>query len=419
MTKKHTLAAAAALALALAVPPAIAQPSPGVTIYGIVDAGLSHTTGYAGGSRSDLVSGIMEGTRLGARGNEDLGGGFRALFTIEQRIELDSGTLSSRPPSGSQLPDRASTATLMGLPAALQLAVSAVAANIGATVGVNLGNGAWDRQSYVGLVTPVGAILAGRQYTPAYETVATFETLGTQSSLSAGQISAIPAAIDIRANNALQYRIVQGPITAGLMYALGESAVSTDASRLIGAQVSYRTDAFGVGIGYNTRNNEAGQKSLTSLVLGARLRAGPGDANVMFAKYKDDNPTGLSSIAGLLTPQVGAGAATLVQDAFIEAFKQDSRQYQIGYKLSSGAHTVYVAYNKLDDRRPADADVQSYGVAYTYALSKRTDLNAVLTQFDNSGLAQAAPGQAGFLGGVTAAAGKDSTNVAVGIRHRF
>ncbi len=67
----------------------------------------------------------------------------------------------------------------------------------------------------------------------------------------------------------------------------------------------------------------------------------------------------------------------------------------------------------------ANADVSSYGVVYSYALSKRTDLNAVLALFDNKGLGQAAPGQAGFLGGFTESAGTDATNVAFGIRHRF
>jgi len=42
-----------------------------------------------------------------------------------------------------------------------------------------------------------------------------------------------------------------------------------------------------------------------------------------------------------------------------------------------------------------------------------------VTQFTNDGLAQAAPGQAGFLGGVTSAAGVGSTNVAFGINHKF
>ena len=71
------------------------------------------------------------------------------------------------------------------------------------------------------------------------------------------------------------------------------------------------------------------------------------------------------------------------------------------------------------DRRAANADVASYGAAYSYALSKRTDINVVLTHFDNKNLAQAAPGQAGFLGGVTKSAGTDSNSLALGVRHRF
>lgn len=91
----------------------------------------------------------------------------------------------------------------------------------------------------------------------------------------------------------------------------------------------------------------------------------------------------------------------------------------IGYRLTCGVHTVVVAYNRLDDKRPNNADTASYGATYTYALSKRTNLNAVLTRFNNKGLGQAAPGGNGFLGGVTSTAGTDSTNIAFGIRHTF
>ena len=77
-----------------------------------------------------------------------------------------------------------------------------------------------------------------------------------------------------------------------------------------------------------------------------------------------------------------------------------------GYRLPvAGVHTLYLAYTKLDDRRGSNADVASYGAVFTYALSKRTDINLVLTHFENKNLAQAAPGQAGFLGGVTAQRG--------------
>lgn len=198
------LAAASSVSMAQA-------PASTVTLYGIMDAGLTYTTGLAN-NKTQLVSGIMEGSRFGLRGNEDIGGGYRALFVMEHRAEINNGTTGSRPPSGSQVPDRLNQAALLGLPGALQPAVSGVAAGIGGTLGVNLGGAFWDRQAYVGLVTPFGAVLAGRQYTPAYETFAAFDTLGTQSSLSAGQVASIPSSVTIRANNALQYRIVLGKI---------------------------------------------------------------------------------------------------------------------------------------------------------------------------------------------------------------
>ena len=80
---------------------------------------------------------------------------------------------------------------------------------------------------------------------------------------------------------------------------------------------------------------------------------------------------------------------------------------------------MYVAYSAYNDKRPNNADTASYGVTYSYAFSKRTDLNTALTHFNNKGLAQAAPGNAGSLGGVTASAGRDSSSLALGLRHRF
>lgn len=409
---------------------ALAQTAaPTVTIYGIVDAGVTHTTGLAS-EKNQVVSGIMDGSRFGLRGNEDLGGGFRALFTVEHRLEINNGTGSNRPPSGSQVPDRFNNVALLSqvsgvaLPGALAPAVAGVAANLGARLGVNVDavNRFWDRQAFVGLVTPFGGILLGRQYTPAYEINATFDIMGTQSSLSAGQVASIPASVDIRVSNALQYRIVLGGITASAMYSLGDPATVTGnskANRLGGAMAMYKTDRFAVGVGHNQRNNDLGQKSLKSTFVGASANVGPGTVSVLLGQFEDDNPSGVSGIAASLTPLTGATGATLVQAAFTEALKQDGRLAHVGYRMTSGLNTFYVAYSQYNDRRPANADVASYGVAYSYALSKRTDLNAVLAHFANKNLAQAAPGQAGFLGGVTKSAGTDANSFAAGVRHRF
>ena len=146
---KRTVLALTALAAACGAAVAQSTPPPTVTVYGIADAGLVHTTGLAGNNKNQLVSGIMEGSRFGLRGNEDIGGGWRAIFTMEHRMELNNGTVSNRPPSGLAVPDRLSQAALLGLPGALQPAVTGVAGNIAQTIGVNLGGRFWDRQVFV------------------------------------------------------------------------------------------------------------------------------------------------------------------------------------------------------------------------------------------------------------------------------
>lgn len=396
-----------------------AQTDSSVTLYGLADVGITSVSGLRAGTVTQVASGIMEGSRWGVKGTEDMGGGYKTIFTLEARVELDTGASSNRPITGSQLSDRFSQAALLGLPGGLQPAVDAVDGLLATQYGVNVNNAVFDRQAFVGLITPVGAVLAGRQYTPAYETFATYDIMATQSALSAGQIVQFPAVFEIRTSNALAYRIVKDGISGSFMYAPGEVAGDSGKGRLLGINAGYKTAAFSVGLGYTTRNNELGEKSLTSTVLGASMNMGSSTISSLVAKIKDDHPNGLSAIAPALTPLIGAGSAGLVQTSFINAFKQDGTLFHIGYRNVTGPHTISVAYSRYDDKRPANADVKSYGAAYTYALSKRTDLNAVLVRFDNSANAQVAPGGNGYLGGVTASAGTDSTGLAFGIRHRF
>ena len=398
-----------------------------VQLYGLVDAGITRVSGLAQGSVTQLASGVMEGSRWGLKGTEDLGGGYKAIFTLENRFEVDTGSLSNRPISGSQVPDRIATPAALGLSTAgLAGVLNAAAVNgvnpmLGSTFGVNLANNQFDRQAFVGLITPVGAVLAGRQYTPGYEVSATFDAMETQSSLAAGQLAAIPAGFDIRVSNALQYRIQTGGVTASLMVAMGETGASSSNSRLVGAMAMYKGDGYAVGIGHNTRNNEVGQKSLTTTTMGGWVNVGPGKLSALYSIHKDNNPSGFSTLAQTLVSMNGALAAVAadVQAAYINAFKVDAHLFNIGYRIPFGASTVTFAYSKRNDKTAFDGDVSSYGVAYTYALSKRTDLNAVLTRFDNGTKGQAAPGGNGYLGGVTRAAGVDSTSIAFGIRHRF
>lgn len=400
--KKTLIAAASTLACASA----FSQ----VTLYGLADIGVTHVSGYAQGSVTQLSSGIMEGSRWGIKGEEDMGGGFKALFTLESRVEMDTGGLGNRPASGNQLPDRLTA----GLPATLAASLTNTA--IGPTLGVNPTNNAFDRQAWVGLVTPIGGFLLGRQYTPGFEALATFDIMNTQSALSAAQIVTVPAGVDIRYNNTLQYRIVQGPWNASLMYGFGEQANSAS-DRLLGINTLYRSSAFSAGFGYNTKKNALDQQALRTTVLGASTTQGSWTVSGMLARIEEPNPSAGPALAAGL----GAGGvpAPLIASV-LDRLKQDANLLHIGLRYNMGvAGQVTVAYNQLNDKRASNADTTSYGVAYTYPLSKRTDLNAVLTRFNNKGSAQAAPGGNGYLGGVTGVAGQDATSIALGIRHRF
>lgn len=405
MNKSLTLIACAA---ALSCGTAAAQTS--VNLYGLADVSITRVTGYAQGSVTSLSSGHMEGSRWGLKGEEDLGGGYKALFTMESRVELDNGGLGNRPESGNQLPDRLTA----GLPASLAAALTNVA--IGPSLGVNVNNAGFDRQAWLGLVTPVGGFLMGRQYTPAFEALATFDIMNTQSALSAGQIVTIPAGLDIRYNNTLQYRVVQGPWSGSLMASFNGGA-SSSSNQLLGLNALYRGDAFQAGFGYNTKNDSAGLQALRTTVFGASTNLGAWKVSGMFARIQEPNPSaGQELTAGLTAQAVPAPLIATVLDRL----KQDANLLHLGARYDMGAAgQLTVAVNRLNDRRSSDADITSYGVAYTYPLSKRTDVYGVLARFNNSANAQAAPGGNAYLGGVTATAGTDSTSIAVGMRHRF
>jgi predicted porin len=401
--KLSIVAAACALAGS-----AFAQQS-AVTLYGVADIGVTSVSGYRQGRVTGVSSGIMEGSRWGIRTSEDLGGGWRVLATLESRFELDTGAAGNRPASGTQLPDRITTGLLPAVAAG-------VTGAIGPTLGVNTGNNLFDRQAFVGLVTPIGGFLAGRQYSPGFETFATFDVMQTQSAMSPGQLLAIPAGLDIRVNNSLQYRIVQGPLSAAAMVGFGEAG-STGNGRFMGINSTYKTDRFSVGFGYNTKNNSAGQRALSTAVVGASASFGSVGVTGMLANIKEPNA---SSGPELFTGFTGAGIPASVANSVIDRLKQDANLLHLGmrYTFANSSH-VSVALNRFNDKRASDADVTSYGVAYTYPFSKRTNVNFVLTQFNNSANAQAAPGGNGYLGGVTATAGTDSTSIAIGLRHAF
>lgn len=78
-----------ALAVLAASGAALAQSS--VTIYGRADLAVGAEKTLGKSSESKVFDGGLTTSRLGFRGTEDLGGGLKATFQLEQRINLSTG----------------------------------------------------------------------------------------------------------------------------------------------------------------------------------------------------------------------------------------------------------------------------------------------------------------------------------------
>src|ERR1700722_18398714 len=69
-----------------------------VTLYGILDNVVSYTSNVRvgtneGSSNVALSNAMMQGNRWGLKGAEDLGGGLKALFVLEDGFTLSNGKL--------------------------------------------------------------------------------------------------------------------------------------------------------------------------------------------------------------------------------------------------------------------------------------------------------------------------------------
>jgi predicted porin len=219
--KKSLLALAVAAAL-----PAVAQAQSSVTLYGILDASVEYSNDDAntalsvvngqatvGDSTIRLNSGIGSGSRFGVRGVEDLGGGLKAIFTLEAGLNVDTGQTIT---SGS----------------------------------VNT-NAFWARQSWVGLQGGWGQFTAGRQYTPIFWALlpADFTGYGFYNNwggYTGTGFGPVTPQGPIRLDNALSYKSPAfGGLTVYATYAFGET--SCDVSAATCTQTGANSGAVGGG----------------------------------------------------------------------------------------------------------------------------------------------------------------------------
>ncbi|KVG23664.1 porin [Burkholderia ubonensis] len=64
-----------------------------VTLYGVIDDGLTYVSNVGGSHVYKLDDGVSQGSRFGLKGNEDLGGGWKSLFALESGFNPNTGAL--------------------------------------------------------------------------------------------------------------------------------------------------------------------------------------------------------------------------------------------------------------------------------------------------------------------------------------
>jgi predicted porin len=170
-----------------------------VTLFGVVDATVRYVDAGTGGSVWSLTNSGYQGSRLGFRGTEDLGGGLSASFWLEAGVNNDNGT---------------------GVASNVNNAANGGASPTG-TQGLT-----FNRRSTVSLAGSWGELRLGRDFVPAFWNVGIFDPFGTQgvganaifsyaglALLTGGTLNVTSAGV--RASNSISYLM---PNMGGLLW---------------------------------------------------------------------------------------------------------------------------------------------------------------------------------------------------------
>ncbi|MBN3817610.1 porin [Paraburkholderia sp. Se-20369] len=182
-----------------------------VTLYGVLDAGLMYTNktlnGAKGGSAGRQFSMLDSGSgasRFGLKGAEDLGGGNKAIFTLESGISTANGRFG------------------------------------------NSNGNFFGRQAWVGVTGGFGTVQAGLQYSPFALSLINTDArdasyFGSGAAIYVGNV----LTTGLFNPNAISYT---SPVVAGLqasaMIALGGQAGDFQAGRQYSARLKYRYDGL-------------------------------------------------------------------------------------------------------------------------------------------------------------------------------
>ncbi|MGF6478100.1 porin [Paraburkholderia sp. JPY419] len=354
-----------------------------VTLYGIVDTGIEYVShaNAKGDSvvRMPSVTGEFP-SRWGLRGNEDLGGGYSAVFTLESGFNLRDGS------SGQ-------------------------------------GGRLFGRQAFIGVKSPYGTLAFGRQYTMTYLAVQGADIIGPDI-YGMGSLDAyVPNA---RTDNSITYLGSYKGFTLGVGYSFGRDAAGTGNSpgqgtctgsvpghatecRDWSAMLKYDSQYFGAAASYEEQRGGA--------TAAANFFDGVAPTPLINAADKDAR-TQLSAYAQYAGAKIGAGwigRRVVTQSPAVPNIRSDLFFLGASYMVTPAFlldGEVFRIINSDHDTRATMGTLRT-----TYLLSKRSSVYAQAAYLANS--AKARYSVSGGGGGTTPGAGMGQTGVMVGIKHMF
>jgi len=374
----HAAAWIAAPALGLLCLGAQAQSS--VTLYGVVDNAIQRTTAGGVGSVNALSTGGNATSRIGFRGTEDLGGGWRAGFWLESGQSTDTGT-GRATNSNNQVN--------------------------GATVAGAL---TFDRMSYVSLGHDrYGDLRLGHDFVPTHYNSIMFDPfttvgVGRIGNFTFSGLGTTPVPTAITASNTVSYWLPKslGSVYGMAMVASGENssaAANSNDGNLVGGRLGYFANGFDI----------AGAVSRTRYVSTATL------GNFTHANLGASWDGGFAKFYGLYN---------VVK---VELLTGDVRKHtaELGVLAPVGPGKVKASYARLEDRSAggvrntngsarSDNDAQQLAVGYVYDFSRRTALYGTYARINNKG-----QGAYNVSGGLAPLPGRNSSGIEIGMRHSF
>lgn len=389
------LPAGAALGAVLALAPGLLHAQAAMTLYGVVDMGVVYNANAGAHGQTALTSGVAGSSRWGLTGAEDLGGGTRAIFTLESGFAADTGAI-------------AQNGTLFG------------------------------RQAFVGLTGNAGALTLGRQYSSAYWYTGWLTSGGSWAASGAGY-GAHAGDVDnldtfARVNNAVKYTTPKfGGFELSGTIGLGERAGSAADNRIVAIGGGYGNGPFSLGIGYQIADrpnfslfgNKANDSSTgTNIFTPIYSGYASADKHKVFstgAAYTLNKAT-----FGLVYSNVrftDLGAVTVAGLPAGQAAYRGNAEFNTGelnfkYQLTP-ALMLGLAYWYTRTSGPRHAEYQQVNAGLDYTLSRRTDLYAFVFHQRAAGTDSRGVPAVAAIAGATASSGAHQTLAAVGIRHKF